>query len=242
MQLVESEAAEHHAWLRERFTETLLAQNPVSVLDVGAGSGELLRALGARGVEACGLDRASPRLEQLEREGLCVLAGSAEELPFERDAFDWVTLRHVPHHLARPEVGLAEAVRVARRGVLLAEPSFDDSLPSQRAARLLDVWEKRQHRRRGRIHAEVFDLPGLLDLLPEFAGAKSRLEVHSHLRLRARSIDTFREEALALVQDLPGAHRERDDLADLLEHLERCGLSWNGSLILAVHLAGEFRP
>ena len=91
---------ESHQGLLEGFVELLLAQEPRSVLDVGCGGGGLMRACLARGLAVTGIDRRGERFDRLEAlaaEGLDVHAGSAYDLPFEGGAFDWVTLRHVPH-------------------------------------------------------------------------------------------------------------------------------------------------
>ncbi|MDF1799333.1 MAG: class I SAM-dependent methyltransferase, partial [Planctomycetota bacterium] len=168
-------APENHLWLMGEFVELLARQAPETVLDVGCGSGGLLRACAARGIAATGIDQAGPRLEALAADGFDVREGSAYELTLEDGAVDWVTMRHVPHHLEDPGRALAEALRVAKTGLLVAEPHFDVSVPSQRAALALDIWEKRQHRRGGMHHAEVFDLGGLLALLPGEAHSAGRL-------------------------------------------------------------------
>jgi len=48
--------------------------------------------------------------------GLELVEGDATALPFERASFDLVTTARTLHHIARPELVLAEAVRVLRPG------------------------------------------------------------------------------------------------------------------------------
>lgn len=60
------------------------------VLDVGCGSGEHLRILIARGCDAVGVDRDPQILADLKRQGLAVVAGRAEQLPFPNASFDAV--------------------------------------------------------------------------------------------------------------------------------------------------------
>jgi SAM-dependent methyltransferase len=230
----ECTAEENHLWSLGCFVQWLVEHEPESVLDVGCGSGRLLEQIHATGVTATGLDRAGPKLDELRAKGLSVLEGSAYELPFDDRSVDWVTLRHVPHHLEDPARAFREALRVAHTGVLIAEPSFDASLPSQRTAIELDLWEKRQDRRGGMHHAEVYELGALLAMLPDDSDRTHEVETRRVFRLRQRSIADFAQQAAARVEDLPEAHPERVALSDLLADCADRGLSWNGSLCVTV--------
>ncbi len=229
---LEVEGQENHEWLLERFLDLLVRAEPASVLDVGCGSGKLMKRCLERGIQTSGIDQGSPTLEALKQEGLDVRVGSAYELPLQDRSVDWVLLRHVPHHLADPNRAFAEALRVARKGVLIAEPCFDGSLACQRSAVALDVWEKAQHRRGGMIHDEVIDLGGLLAALPAGYQDAFEAEVHIHRRLRSRSVEAFQSTALGLLEDLQNPDAERRTLELLLQRLRRDGLSWNGSMCL----------
>ncbi|MCB9904395.1 MAG: class I SAM-dependent methyltransferase [Planctomycetes bacterium] len=231
-------AEENHAWSLEQFVASLLREAPNSVLDVGCGAGGLMKQVADRGVPVVGVDQAGPKLEALQAEGADARGGSAYELPFDDGAFDWVTLRHVPHHLERPARAIAEAVRVCRTGVLIAEPAFDPSLPSQRTALQLDRWEKRMDRRGGMYHAEVHELGELVAMLPELPGVELELESQRFLRLRARSTADFAADARRRVAELAPDDAERDALDALLEDCARDGLSWNGSICLVVRRTG----
>jgi len=231
---IELEASENHEWLLGEFVRLLLRQRPDSVLDVGCGAGLLLKACHRNGIETIGVDQPGPRLDALREEGFDVREGTAYSLAFEDRSVDWVTMRHVPHHLEDPARAFAEALRVSREGLIVAEPYFDPSLPSQRTAIALDRWEKGQHRRRGMYHAEVIDLGPLLDLMPEGYESRFRIETQRSLRLRRRSIADFQRDAEALLADLPESRTERDSLAGLLVELEESGLTWNGSLCVCL--------
>lgn len=216
------------------FVELLLAQGPRSVLDVGCGSGGLLQACAARGLTVSGVDRRGDRFDRLEAlaaEGFDVHAGSAYDLPFADGAFDWVTLRHVPHHLERPADAFAEALRVAATGVLIGEPSFDEGVPEQAAGLALDVWEKRQHRRGGMFHDEVYPEAALRALLP--AGALD-VEAVNIPSVGPRSVEDFVEGARELLAGLPTDAAEAAGLDALTAQLERDGLAWNGTVCLVV--------
>ena len=84
------------------------------------------------------------------------------------------------------------------------------------------------------VHDEVLDLGALLAALPAGYEEDFEVEVQHHLRLRGRSVDEFEREATALLSDLPEGHAERTALAELLVELGRHGLTWNGSLAVAL--------
>ena len=184
----------NHLQLVADFVRIAMRAEPASVYDVGCGSGGVLRAFAEQGVAVRGLDQEGPQLDELRAQGVDVDAGSAYALPVADASFDWVAMRHVPHHLEDPARAFAEAWRVARRGVWIAEPYFETSLPEGRAALELDRWEKQLHHRQGRYHAEVHDVDELLAMLPPDAlesgadRAAPHAPAHAALggRLRAR--------------------------------------------------------
>jgi SAM-dependent methyltransferase len=96
---------------------------PRSVLDIGAGSCELVESVPPPALRI-GLDF---KLEHLlyERDGSPVrrVVGDARRLPFRDGAVDVVTSSHFFHHFspAENESILGEAVRVARRGVAVSD-------------------------------------------------------------------------------------------------------------------------
>lgn len=139
---------------------------PASVLDVGCGEGLLLEACRDAGWPAWGLEPCLTDLARGRAAGLAVVAGDAVRLPCPAGGADWVVLRHVPHHLPDLPAALSEAWRVARSGLLLAEPWYDESDSSQRAALAIDTFLKRLDRRRGMFHADVLGTQELLALLP----------------------------------------------------------------------------
>ncbi|MFT6363216.1 MAG: SAM-dependent methyltransferase [Planctomycetota bacterium] len=194
----------------------------------------LLKACRQRGIRATGIDAEGPNLEELRKAGFEVSEGSAYSLPFEDRSVDWLSLRHVPHHLEDPKRAFAELLRVAGRGLLLAEPHFDVSELSQAGAESLDIWEKRQHRRRGMVHDEVYDLGSLLEMMPAGYEEHFQVEAHCTLRLRNRDAGEFAGEAAELLTGLEPEHEEYVALKGLMRDLEQTGLSWNGSLLLVL--------
>ena len=90
------------------------------ILDVGCGSGELLALFKAKGYEVYGVE-VLPELARLARErfGLEVRQGDFLASGYPADYFDLVIFYHVLEHLPEPDLGLAEAKRVLKKGVFL---------------------------------------------------------------------------------------------------------------------------
>jgi demethylmenaquinone methyltransferase / 2-methoxy-6-polyprenyl-1,4-benzoquinol methylase len=92
-------------------------RRPMSILDVGTGTGKLARAvLNARpGARVVGVDFSDAMLRMAPR-GLPLAAGDALRLPFADGQFDAVVSGFVMRNLADLEAGIQEQVRVLRGG------------------------------------------------------------------------------------------------------------------------------
>lgn len=102
------------------------------LLDIGTGSGSMLRVLGGRATHAVGLDLSTQALRvaraRVHGAGLnhCVFKrGDMYELPFAADSFDAVSFDHVLSIAEQPAQALREAVRVLRRNgrIIIVEDS-----------------------------------------------------------------------------------------------------------------------
>jgi ubiquinone/menaquinone biosynthesis C-methylase UbiE len=110
---------------------------PVSVLDVGSGRGVFLWPLldTFPRLAVVAVDRSSERVASLRAVaagGICRLTPMMADihcLGLADKTVDVVTFLEVLEHVARPAVVLAEAVRVARRFVILSVPSKEDDNP-----------------------------------------------------------------------------------------------------------------
>lgn len=107
---------------RQEEIEGVLASAPrrERMLDVGCGTGNVLR-LARRHFDACyGVDLSRPLLGELRRrEGLALSAGEALHLPFADASFDLVSMYALVHHILEPAPAFREAFRVLRPGGVL---------------------------------------------------------------------------------------------------------------------------
>ena len=218
-------------WQRlfDRFTQRLLTLAPTSVLDVGCGRGLLVSRLAEAGVPATGIDPAATGDDPQIRKGV------ATDLPFADNAFEWVTLRHVPHHLPDLAGALKECVRVARQGLLIAEPWFDLTDPLQQIAERWDRWWKRQHERAGDIHRPCISLVELQAALP--AGAYN-VEAEHYRHVVSINRDAITALSRPLLDALPEGHADRAEYATIDGLIRERGFTYNGTMIVTVHLQG----
>ena len=88
------------------------------VLEVGCGTGHWLSMLRDAGFSPAGLDASQGMLNRARERnpGATLVLGSAEELPFDAAAFDYLFCVNAIHHFADPRAFLREARRVLGRG------------------------------------------------------------------------------------------------------------------------------
>ncbi|MFH1137892.1 MAG: class I SAM-dependent methyltransferase [Pseudomonadota bacterium] len=92
------------------------------LLDVHCGAGFYLQAFKREGLDVTGLEPSPDPLERARArlgDGVPLFTGQAEDLPFEDNEFDFVTLIHCLEYTKDPDQALAEAIRVAWKGVFV---------------------------------------------------------------------------------------------------------------------------
>jgi ubiquinone/menaquinone biosynthesis C-methylase UbiE len=88
-------------------------------IDAGTGAGTLALALAPLVREVVGVDVVPELLEAARRlapANATFVEADATQLPFERASFDLAATRRTLHHVARPELVVAELARVTRSG------------------------------------------------------------------------------------------------------------------------------
>lgn len=128
------DAERHEDWLRSAEGQSAIpleievlkkVWNPISpqrVLEVGCGSGFFLEWFIAQGHLAAGVDPSNSSIELARRRlgsKVRLEQGFAENLPYSDNEFDTVALINTLEFADDPVLALKEAVRVARRNVLL---------------------------------------------------------------------------------------------------------------------------
>jgi ubiquinone/menaquinone biosynthesis C-methylase UbiE len=119
-----------------------------SALDVGCGTGHFTRWLAGQGVRAVGLDTSPAMLRQARRLrsafGEEYMLADSLAMPFPEGAFDVVSVVTALEFMPCPDRALAEAARVARRGLILGVLNRHS----------LFAWQRRWESRRG---PSIFD-------------------------------------------------------------------------------------
>ena len=132
--LFERDPAGYEAWYsttrgrcadvaEQALLDRLLAPFPTarSALEVGCGTGHFARWLADRLPRVVGLDRAPSMLSEARRRGpaLLLVQGEAHHLPIRSRSVDLGIFVTTLEFIEEPAQALAEAVRVARQGVLV---------------------------------------------------------------------------------------------------------------------------
>ncbi len=114
-------------WLNHLGGKKLLIQKDARVLDIGCGSGILIRDFQAMVKWIGGVEVSSIALQNIRNEALGQIArASAIELPFADGSFDVVTCFDVIEHLENDAGGIREISRVLKNGgmVMLNVPAY----------------------------------------------------------------------------------------------------------------------
>ena len=105
-------------WI-DRFSE-LFGEEPMDILDDGAGAGFFSMILGSQGHRVTSIDYSAEMVEyiktNMKNRGLSCMAYQmdAQDLAFEDSSFDAVVQRNVMWNLDHPEIAYSEIYRVLR--------------------------------------------------------------------------------------------------------------------------------
>lgn len=224
----------HRVRLRQAFAERLAAEHPATVLDLGAGGGELVSLLRGHGIDARGIEPSEDKVAAARANGLPIIQGRADKLKEPSESVDWVTFRHVLHHLHSPKQAIREAVRVAGRGLAIAEPFSMTGLAHHRATILLEAFTRSFDRRRGMVHGDDLAAADILSMLP--ADWNFEIGIHCPLtlvpeveveRLLARAVNGLEMDSL-----------ERSRIEDVRATAGASGLAAPGTLMIVARRPG----
>jgi ubiquinone/menaquinone biosynthesis C-methylase UbiE len=152
-------------WLEKRLLARLLASFPQAetVLEVGCGTGHFTRWFAERGLRPVGLEISQAMLaEAVKWNGVLYAIGDASALPFADRSIDVLALITALEFVPDPQRALSEALRVARRGLLLGVLNKYSLLAVQRKIRAKPPWTQ----------ARFFSPGELMRCLQEVAGPR----------------------------------------------------------------------
>ncbi len=121
--------AEGASRVYDRLADAVVGEypEPISgrrVLDIGAGTGAVSRAVLRLGGRVTGVDAADDMVEQMRAHGLDAVSGDLLALPFDDESFDGALAAFAISHVADPVRALTEARRVVRDGGVVMVAQF----------------------------------------------------------------------------------------------------------------------
>jgi SAM-dependent methyltransferase len=219
---------------QQAFRSEIATLTPASLCDVGCGAGALLKHARTLGIAAAGLEPDAAKVADARTAGLTVHQGTAEALPFSDGAFDLVTFENALHHVTDIPRALMEAMRVARHAVVIVDPWFDLSIPTQRVGDRFERWIKKLDRMTGMVH---WDPISAGEILAVCEGVRSAAVRHL-LQLTPMSIEAFAYFA-GRAEPHKGsatyrAARLDEELGAIREEYERFGMTEAGALLVTI--------
>ena len=118
-ELVADHAAQQVELVRDQLASFVAPSGDERALDSGTGAGTLALALAPLVREVVGVDIVPELLERARQDApanVTFVEGDATRLPFETGSFDLACTRRTLHHIARPELAIAELTRVTVPG------------------------------------------------------------------------------------------------------------------------------
>jgi SAM-dependent methyltransferase len=224
---------------QQAFRNEIAALKPASLCDVGCGAGALVAHAQSLDIFAAGIDPDPAKVAEGNAAGLDLRRGTAEALPFPDASFDLVTFENSLHHVTEIAQALAEAARVARRAIVIVDPWFDLSIPSQAVGDRFERWLKKLDRMTGMVHWDPIPAG---EMIGAFGGATRAVAVRHLLHLTPLTPDGFEHlanralpsmstAAFSAAYEAGGMDRE---ISAIRAEFARIGITEAGSLLVTI--------
>ncbi len=136
------------AWARgpsrvyDRLADVIVSRYPIPIvdqrlLDIGAGTGAVSRAVTRRGGRATAVDAAEDMVALMRADGIDAVTGDLLSLPFDDALFDGAVAAFSVSHVDDPVLALSEARRVVRDGGVVSVGLFA-AAPANAAKAIVD--------------------------------------------------------------------------------------------------------
>ena len=225
---------------QQAFRSEIAALRPESLCDVGCGPGALLTHARALGIKGAGIDPDAAKVAEGRGSGLDLREGKAEALPFPDASFDLVTFENSLHHVTDIRGSLIEATRVARRAIVILDPWFDMSIPSQALCDRFERWLKRIDRMTGMVHWDPIAAGEIVAALDGAAPHSVAVRYMLHLTPMTREAfeqlanRTFPHMDPATVSAAYNAAGMDQEIAAIRAEFQRTGASDAGELLMTI--------
>jgi ubiquinone/menaquinone biosynthesis C-methylase UbiE len=225
---------------QQAFRSEIAALQPESLCDVGCGAGGLLAHARTLGISAVGIEPDAARAAEGRAAGLDLRTGNAEALPFADTSFDVVTFENSLHHVGDIGAALREAARVARRAIVILDPWFDLSIPTQALGDRFERWLKLADRLTGMVHWDPIAAGEIIAALGSTAMRATAVRHLLHLtplapddfeQLATRPSRHMATAAFAAAYKAAGMDRE---IAAIRGEFERAGITEAGALLVTI--------
>jgi ubiquinone/menaquinone biosynthesis C-methylase UbiE len=219
---------------QQAFRGEIAGLRPTSLCDVGCGTGALLAHARSLGITSTGIEPDPGKVAEGKAAGFDIRPGTAEALPFPDGSFDLVTFENALHHVTDIARALAEAMRVARHAIVIIDPWFDLSIPSQRVGDQLERWLKKLDRMSGMVH---WDPISAGEIIAGCNGARS-VTIRHLLTLTPMSPELFADLASRGESHKSNAAYKAGNMdaefAGIRAEFERTGITEAGSLLAII--------